>query len=440
MEQRLTWLIVLVFITVTMLTVIQFYLLISLFNEDYENLEDEIYQALFEASYEINKSTSSLGNREEGSLNIELYRYYRLPEEELFSENNAFVEEFPSVNERLVKSALGEHLEPLNYNLKYEYGVYYPALDSLLISSNLVYIQELKNSTFTAPIFIAETNNRVFLTIYVKGIINRILVDNLFWYLSIFLTLLAIVVLYIFLYKEILYQRKLSVLKEDFVANITHELKTPLSSSLLALERLRKEGESFTEKKRRKFIEIIYSESKKLNSLIERILDSSGIRENQFELNPVGFQLIVQLEEIVKDYERRAFDKEIAIRLHYKSRPEIKADLKLFKILTSSIIDNSIKYSVKKVNIDIALEHGNSGLNIFFKDSGQGISEEYVGVVFDKFFRIPNKEVHDVKGHGLGLFYVKNIVEKHGWEIDLISKENEGTTVCISIPNRDVIK
>ncbi len=440
MEQRLIWLIVLVFITVSILTVIQFYLLISLFNEDYENLENEIYQALFDASYEINKSTSSLENGDNGNLNIELYRYYRLPEEELLPENSVAVQELPSINERLIKNALGQHLEPLNYDLKYEYGLYYPALDSLLISSNPAYIRELKNSTFTAPILMAETSNRVFVTIYVKGLVNRILIDNLFWYLSIFVTLLVIVVLYILLYKEILYQRKLSVLKEDFVANITHELKTPLSSSLLALERLRNEGESFTEEKRGKFIEIIYSESKKLNSLIERILDSSGIRENQFELNPVKFRLITQLEDMIKDYEKRVFDREIAICLHYKYRPQIRADLKLFKILTSSIIDNSIKYSVKKINIDIVIEYGKNSLSILFKDNGKGIPEEYTEEVFDKFFRIPNKEVHDVKGHGLGLFYVKNIVEKHGWEINLISRENSGTTVCIDIPNKDVIK
>ena len=439
MNKRLVWLVILVFITVTMLSVIQFFLLISIFNQDYENYEEDIYSALFEASYEINKTTLGINDDAQKSLNLELYNYYRLPDEELFQDKNINTESFPVIEERLIKNSIAKFLDPLEYNLDYEYGLYIPEKDSLLIMSSTEYSSELKKSVFTAPVFFKNVRNRVLITVYVKGLMKQVFMRNLFWYVSIFITLTAIIVLYILLYKEVLFQRKLSVMKEDFVANITHELKTPLSSSLLALKRLSKGDSTIEKEKQQKFIEIIYEENKKLDSLINKILDSSGIREDQFKLYRSDFRLKTSIEGIKKDFEDRVFEKKVVISLQSKANVKVLGDIKLFEMMVSSIIENSIQYSGEIVNISIKTEAWNKGVSLIIKDDGVGIPEEYMDSLFDKFFRVPTHKVHDTKGHGLGLFYVKSIVEKHEWQIDVSSKVGSGTMVCIDIPTKDII-
>ena len=247
------------------------------------------------------------------------------------------------------------------------------------------------------------------------------------------LMILALISSYIYLLKIIYKQKTLDEIKSDFVSNMTHELKTPISIAYAATDALLNYGMMDDSDKMKSYLHASKKQLEHLSGLVEQILTMSvEERKNlQMKLSNIGlFDLFHQMKQ---QYLLNAA-KDIEIRVEViPSDLLVQADIVHFQNAISNLIENSIKYSGKQVTIILKAQAKQDKIEIEIADNGNGIPSESLSKIFDRFYRVPTGDIHDVKGHGLGLYYVKTIVEKHHWTIDVKSKEGEGAKFIIVV-------
>ena len=230
-----------------------------------------------------------------------------------------------------------------------------------------------------------------------------------------------------FLVKTILKQRTLDEMKTDFTNNITHELKTPIAVAYAANDALLNFGEQADEAKQRHYLTLCRQQLERLSGMVEQILSMSMERRRQFKLNIETVNVAELLEPIIEQQQLKA-DKPVTITAHIN--PEeltLQADRTHLSNILNNLIDNAIKYSPGDAHVEITA----TSTGVTVTDHGIGIAADKLPHIYDKFYRVPTGDVHDVKGYGLGLFYVKTMVEKHGWSIDVSSAVGVGTTFTI---------
>ena len=243
------------------------------------------------------------------------------------------------------------------------------------------------------------------------------------------LIILLLGIAFYFLIKTILRQRTLDEMKSDFTNNITHELKTPIAVAYAANDALLNFGEQADETKRRHYLTLCKQQLEGLSGMVEQILSMSMERRRQFRLNIEGVNLAQLLQPVIEQQRLKA-DKPVEIMTRIE--PEgltIQADRTHLSNILNNLIDNAVKYSPGEAHIEITA----SSTSISVTDHGMGIAADKLPHIFDKFYRVPTGNLHDVKGYGLGLFYVKTMVEKHGWSIDASSTKGEGTIFIIKL-------
>jgi len=250
------------------------------------------------------------------------------------------------------------------------------------------------------------------------------------------LGLFAIIVVFAYLYaiKSIYRQQKLSELQKDFVDNMTHEFKTPLTSIKLASEVIGKNEIVQSDPRLKKYSGIITQQSEKLTSHIERLLDL--IRSDEkFKLKLEEINLIETVNNVIEGMEHYLNHQNVQLEFYYpEQKILIKADKYHFSNVLYNIIENGVKYNTKTdKKLKISIERHDNNIQLSIEDNGIGIAKENLHNIFKKFFRVQSGDIHDVKGFGLGLYYVKNIINLHNWTISVKSKENKGTTFTINI-------
>ena len=230
-----------------------------------------------------------------------------------------------------------------------------------------------------------------------------------------------------FLIRTIIRQRTLDEMKTDFTNNITHELKTPIAVAYAANDALLNFGEQADEAKRRHYLTLCRQQLERLSGMVEQILSMSMERRRQFKLNIETLNLSQLLQPVIEQQQLKA-DKPVVFTTRIE--PEdltVHADRAHLSNILNNLIDNAIKYSPGEAHVEITATPS----AITITDHGMGIATDKLPHIYDKFYRVPTGDLHDVKGYGLGLFYVKTMVEKHGWSIDVSSVKGEGTTFTI---------
>jgi two-component system, OmpR family, phosphate regulon sensor histidine kinase PhoR len=248
--------------------------------------------------------------------------------------------------------------------------------------------------------------------------------------------MLLIIVAIFFMFKTIITQKKLSEMKNDFISNMTHEFKTPISTISLACQALNdKDMVSDRTESISPFVKMIADENKRLEVLVERILQSAVIDRHELKLRKEKINLNQLLNDICNATQLKIASLEGVLKLDLPNQPiEIEGDRFHTTNIISNLIDNAIKYSKKNPVVNLTLKKEGKKTYICVTDKGIGISKEYLNRIFDKLYRIPTGNIHNVKGFGLGLSYVKAIVEISKWNITVKSKINEGSTFTIIIP------
>ena len=247
------------------------------------------------------------------------------------------------------------------------------------------------------------------------------------------LLIVLIVFSYFYLYRIILRQKSLDEIKSDFVNNITHELKTPISVAYAATDALLNYGMMDDTVKRNQYLQISKEQLSRLSSLVEQILTMSVEERKNLKLTPETINLS-ELFLYLKNQYLLNVNKNVTINMDVQ--PEnlcIEADKIHFPNMVGNLIENSIKYSGDSVEINLSAKEDNGKITISVKDNGIGIPSSSLPKIFDRFYRVSTGNIHNVKGYGLGLHYVKTIVEKHGGKISVKSKEGVGTEFIITI-------
>lgn len=237
---------------------------------------------------------------------------------------------------------------------------------------------------------------------------------------------------FIYMLITIFMQRKLSVVKNDMINNMTHELKTPLSTVSVAIEAMRNYEVLEDKDKTSLYLNVSKNELDHLSRLIEMILELSVFEHHKMVLFKEPINVNFLIEEIIKKYSLA--DDPAIIELYADNFPEILVDPVHLGNAVRNLIDNAIKYSLSKPKITIRSYLTKKGWALTVSDQGIGIPEVYQKSVFDQFFRVPDKRLQRIKGFGLGLAYVKQVAEQHQGTISLYSQEGNGCIFTILIP------
>lgn len=251
---------------------------------------------------------------------------------------------------------------------------------------------------------------------------------------AIVFTLIIIAAFYITV-KSLLDQRKLSEIKSDFINNMTHEFKTPLATISLAVDALRNEKVRADKEKATYFSGIIKEENVRMNKHVETILQAALMEKQELQLNLVSLHAHQLITDILDNYQLQLKDKEGEIILHLNATNDvISVDEVHFTNLVSNLIDNAIKYSKDKPRIIISTHCTKKFLAIRVDDNGIGMSKETVKRVFERFYRAHTGNIHNVKGFGLGMSYVKTVVDAHKGKIKVESTLGKGSTFIVEMP------
>lgn len=329
-------------------------------------------------------------------------------------------------------SLLQIELKQLGVNMPYFIDYVKTENDSVLMR----HLASLKNPEMSKyeefPLSISETNQYAY----------HLYLENPRWnifksmsglvVMSVFIVVLLIL-LYIYLLRVILRQKSIDEIKSDFINNMTHELKTPISVTYAAVDALQNFGIGDKPEKRDKYLNISKEQLMNLNSLVEQILTMSVEERKNLKLVTVEIFLKPLFISLENKFTLNA-TKNINFVINLES-PDLSiwGDKIHFQNIIGNLVENAIKYSGDTVTIELTAKKQKDKTIIIISDTGIGIPASSLDKIFDKFYRVSTGNIHNVKGYGLGLYYVKTIVEKHGWKISVESTEGKGTSFKITI-------
>jgi two-component system phosphate regulon sensor histidine kinase PhoR len=261
-----------------------------------------------------------------------------------------------------------------------------------------------------------------------------ILSEMSIWY---FFTVILVVVIIFFGYSMmiILQQKRLSEVQRAFINNMSHEFRTPLTSISLAADVLEEEGTAGNKGRFDKFSHILREQIDILQNKVDNILQQSETEKKFFHLNKETISLSDLLREVLDEFSTRVEHKGGMILLDDKAgNPEILADRYHLNGVMINLIDNSLKYISQPPEIKVEIAEISGKVQLTVRDNGDGIEKKYLKRIFMPFFRIPSGNVHNVKGSGLGLSYVKKICDLHNWKIKVTSEPGSGSAITLVIP------
>jgi two-component system phosphate regulon sensor histidine kinase PhoR len=241
---------------------------------------------------------------------------------------------------------------------------------------------------------------------------------------------------FVLLYRNLMKQRRLTQFKNDLISNITHELKTPIATVSVAIEALKNFHAMDDPRRTEEYLDISNSELQRLSLLVDKVLRLSMFEKHQVELKMERFDLKQLVEEVISSM-RLQFEKVKArVQLQADEDASIEADRLHITSVIFNLLDNAMKYGKANLEITVSIKRNDAGLQLIVSDNGIGIPAAYRKKVFDKFFRVPSGDTHNVKGYGLGLSYVAYVVERHRGKIEVVSEPGEGSSFIIQLPDR----
>ena len=339
----------------------------------------------------------------------------------------------------LLDSLLNDEFAQRNLNTEWQFGVYNPFHQEIHVKENSYNIQALKDADQSFHFELFPDDQIVhpdFLLLYFPHEKQYIL--GQVWMLVLISIILVIIIIFSFIYTLIMYfrQNKLSELKTDFINNMTHEFKTPVSTISLACEALNDKDIKKSDELYQAYINIINEENKRLGLMAERILQSAKLEKGNLILH----KEITDMHEILNDAIRN-----IGIQIEIKDgqifkdfhamNSQVEVDRMHMINVVQNLLDNANKYTPVKPQIVVSTRDTSGGLIFSIQDNGIGISKGDQKKIFEKLYRVPEGNIHNFKGFGLGLSYVKTVVESHGGNIKLESELKKGTKMDVFLPH-----
>lgn len=245
--------------------------------------------------------------------------------------------------------------------------------------------------------------------------------------------LMLTVLCFLYMLRTILRQKKLSEVRNDFINNMTHELKTPIATVSAAVEAMQNFNALNDRQKTDQYLNISQQELQRLSDLVEKVLHIAAEEKEDLELFREPVDLNGLIRNIIANHRLKA-NKKVDFTYTMLADPIVNVDKTHLSNALNNLVDNAIKYSGDTAEITIRVTRLHDRLQVTVTDNGIGIPHNYLDSIFEKFFRVPTGNLHNVKGFGLGLSYVKKVVEKHGGSIRVKSEPEKGTEFLLEIP------
>jgi two-component system, OmpR family, phosphate regulon sensor histidine kinase PhoR len=368
------------------------------------------------------------------SLNKMSDRLYLEPVKQI-TPNYFVVSFYDTINHFLLENFLIREFQRNNVTEDFEYGIYNCFNDSIIFDKYVGRSQPKELESAIAAQQMWEHDGHYF-GVYFPKRANRIQPDildisgSLIIYSAVVLILLSVLAYSVIV---ILQQKRLSEIRTDFVNNMTHELKTPISTIGLSANVLLQKD--IAPERVNQYASIIQAENQRLEKQVERVLQIALLEKEELKLTRQELDLHEILQTVCETFKLTVDEREgkIITALNAESSLVIADKVHLTNILYN-LLDNANKYSENTPLIQVSTKNENEWIYISISDNGKGIDKNNLKHIFDKFYRVPTGNVHDVKGFGLGLYYVKNIVELHHGKISVESTPGKGSTFKIGLP------
>jgi two-component system, OmpR family, phosphate regulon sensor histidine kinase PhoR len=318
---------------------------------------------------------------------------------------------------------------------EYVYGIYSPGANHTEYISNPAYTEQILSSDHSVSLSCIYRGNAMMLSAWFPDEKHRAL-EGIFFWLVVCFTLLAILVFgFIFNIYSFLRQKRISEMKSDFVNNITHEFKTPIATVSLASEMLLKPAVLASEEKARKYASIIYDENNRLKNQVEHILQLAVLERGKYTLKIEPVDMHDLIRKVAENIRLLVREKNGDIRIQLDAiHHQVFADHLHLENVITNLLDNASKYSPGSPDIRISTFNRNDFLVVAVEDSGIGISSKNQKYIFRKMYRVHTGNLHNVKGSGLGLYYVKTLVEAHNGSVSLHSEPGKGSRFEFTLP------
>jgi len=337
------------------------------------------------------------------------------------------------VSNKEITFRLSDELVRRGVDTEFKYGIYSNDLATQVKSG---YFSKEVGKSYRVPMFANSDNEsdfQLYVTFpekknYILSSISKILVLSAFFILIIILSFVS--ALY-----QLIKQKQISEIKTDFINNMTHEFKTPIATINLALDAIKNPRIIHDEEKVKRYVKMIRDENKRMHAQVENVLRISKLEKNQLDVSKVDVDVHDLIEEAVTHVDLLVKNKDGYINLDLKAGfTEVLANEFHFTNVVVNMLDNAIKYSEESPKINVTTENTSKNIIIKIKDQGIGMTKHVQKNVFKKFYREERGNIHNVKGHGLGLSYVKKIIEIHEGEVLVESEKGAGSTFTITLP------
>jgi two-component system, OmpR family, phosphate regulon sensor histidine kinase PhoR len=337
-------------------------------------------------------------------------------------------------------SLISAELNVRGVDTKFEVGIYKPEKDTMLLSSSNTAPREMIKKGFAFRLFASDIfTSPEYLIIYFPNEQEYLLTEM--WGMLLVSIILFIVIMYSFSYTimTIFRQKRFSEMKNDFINNMTHEFKTPISTISLACEALSDDEISKTSGLFSNYLNIIKEENKRLAGMSEKILQTAVIEKGQLKMKKEKIDFHAIIADVIKNIRIQVEIKDGVIMRNFKAaQPFLEGDKVHLTNLVYNLLDNANKYSPRRPVIRVRTENTANGIVLTIEDNGIGISKADQKKIFDKLYRVPTGNIQEVRGFGLGLSYVKAIVEEHNGKISIESEVSKGSTFRIFLPFTDL--
>lgn len=417
--KTLKYIILLATISVAGVLSIQFFFLRNSYNYSEKQFRESATVALREVAWQLLTATGNIAN------------FDSIAPVEIVSNSYYIVNVDAIIDYDLLKFHLTEELKKHQIYTSFEFAIYNPSSEKMEQKTYITEREEEKTSTFSFPQKENGTGN--YFAVHFPDRSPYFHSRLSVWYL--FTGLLLIVVLFFgYTLSVIIRQRQLSEIQKNFINNLTHELKTPISSISLAARVLNNKKIVQTPDRLLEYAQIIEDQNNRLSKNVEQVLNLASLEKNRIQLNLEKIELQMFLKEVTDYFEQSDSGQEATIKLNLGDQKEfVFADKFHFNNLVINILENSVKYCEKKPVIIIDLCRDKKHKIIKFTDNGIGISKKHQKKIFKRFYRVPTGNVHNVKGFGLGLDYVRKIAKAHGWKIKVESNPEGGSIFTLLI-------
>ncbi|CAL2085053.1 Two-component system, OmpR family, phosphate regulon sensor histidine kinase PhoR [Tenacibaculum sp. 190524A02b] len=352
---------------------------------------------------------------------------------EIFKQRKRFYPIYKRVSNKELNNTLKEEFTKRNITQDFKYGVYEDGFATPLKSG---YFNIQPDDNFYYPLLEDENGNSKY-KLYVKFPNKR--ENMLSGMMKILLLSLLFIGIIIAAFSTSLYQlvrqKKISEIKTDFINNMTHEFKTPIATINLALDAIKNPRIIKDEDKVKRYVQMIRDENKRMHGQVENVLRISKLEKNQIEISKDATDMQDIITEAIEHIQLLVDDKNGTVTTNFKAiSSEVLGNQFHLTNVAVNILENAVKYSEDAPKIDVITENTNKYFIFKVKDQGIGMSRNAQKYVFNKFYREHKGNIHNVKGHGLGLAYVKEIIDNHHGTVYVESEKSKGSTFTVKLP------